>query len=401
MTELSKKSIFTKNIKLLAFISLFTDVASEMLYPVIPLFLKEIGYGVIVVGIIEGIADAFAGISKGYFGYLSDKSGNRTLFIRMGYGLSAISKPIMGFLPVLGVIFSMRLLDRVGKGLRTAPRDAILATESTSDNRGKIFGFHRSMDTVGSTLGPIFALLFLYFYPSQYRALFFLVAIPGFLAVVLTFLVKTQRVTKDQSEIKGQKTLKSFSAFWKQAPSSYRTLLTGFFLLALLNSTDMLLLLRAKELGMNDVTIITAYMLYNAVIAFFAFPLGFLGDKFGFKKVTIVGLLIFAIVYGSFARELTIPGLLFIIGLYGVFTAMKEALPKAWLSKYLTKETQGTGLGLYMTGSSVAFLISSIVTAAAWQIFGAAITFATISMISLLLVPYFIFVKLQPAYKAE
>ena len=161
-----KARILTRTILLVSFVSLFTDIASEMLYPVMPVYLTSIGFSVMLIGILEGIAEAVAGLSKGYFGQSSDVMGRRVPFVRGGYALSALSKPMMALLTWPWWIFLARTLDRLGKGIRTGARDAILSDETIPENKGKVFGFHRSMDTVGAAIGPVIALVFLYFYQS-------------------------------------------------------------------------------------------------------------------------------------------------------------------------------------------------------------------------------------------
>ncbi|MBS1975561.1 MAG: MFS transporter, partial [Bacteroidetes bacterium] len=164
----------TRTIWLLSLVSLFTDMASEMLYPVMPVYLKSIGFSVLFIGVLEGLAEATAGLSKGYFGRLSDNSGKRVPFVQAGYGLSAIAKPMLALFVYPLWIFFSRTLDRLGKGIRTGARDAILSDEATSETKGKIFGFHRSLDTLGAVIGPLLAVLYLYFFPGHYKSLFLL-----------------------------------------------------------------------------------------------------------------------------------------------------------------------------------------------------------------------------------
>ncbi|WP_432327135.1 MFS transporter [Mucilaginibacter sp. P25] len=177
----------TRTVWILSFISLLTDVASEMLYPIMPIYLKSIGFSVLLIGILEGIAEATAGLSKGYFGKVSDSSGRRAPFIRLGYTLSALSKPLMAVTIFPVWIFLARTVDRLGKGIRTGARDALLSDEATPDTKGRVFGFHRSMDTIGAVAGPSLALLYLYVYPTSYSPLFLLAFIPGVLAIGLSF----------------------------------------------------------------------------------------------------------------------------------------------------------------------------------------------------------------------
>ena len=174
---------------------MFTDTASEMLYPVLPIYLKTIGFSVILIGILEGVAEATAGLSKGYFGKLSDNSGRRAPFVQLGYALSTISKPMMAVLAYPLWIFFARTIDRLGKGIRTGARDAILSDEATPATKGKVFGFHRSMDTFGAVIGPSLALLYLYYYPQEYKTLFYIAFIPGLVAIAVSFFLKDKKVT--------------------------------------------------------------------------------------------------------------------------------------------------------------------------------------------------------------
>lgn len=175
--------------------SLFTDMASEMLYPIMPVFLKSIGFSIVLIGVLEGFAEMIAGLSKGYFGQLSDVRQKRLPFVQLGYLFSAISKPMMALFTTPVWIFFARTIDRTGKGLRSAPRDALLSAATTKENKAKVFGFHRSMDTLGAVIGPIIALIFLAAYPGQYRTLFLVAFIPGLAAVVFTFLVKEKNLS--------------------------------------------------------------------------------------------------------------------------------------------------------------------------------------------------------------
>jgi sugar phosphate permease len=185
--------IITRTVLILSLVSLFADIASELLYPVIPLYLKEIGFSIFGIGILEGVVNFTAGISKGYFGKQSDEKGLRLPFVKLGYLLSAISKPMLGFFVYPLWIFFSRTIDRLGKGVRTAARDALLSQEATPATKARVFGFHRGMDTAGATIGPALALLFLFFYPGQYRTIFFLAFIPGIISVALIFLLKEKK----------------------------------------------------------------------------------------------------------------------------------------------------------------------------------------------------------------
>ena len=211
----------TRTVWLVSLVSFFTDIASEMLYPVMPVFLDSIGFSVILIGVLESVAEATAGISKGYFGELSDRIGRRVPFVRAGYGLSAISKPMMAAFSFPLWIFFARTIDRLGKGLRTGARDAMLSAESTPENKGKVFGFHRGMDTLGAALGPLAALIFLTRFPGQYTLLFLLAFIPGLLALAVTIPLKEPKTPKKEKSKGG---FFRFLHYWKEAPRELRYL---------------------------------------------------------------------------------------------------------------------------------------------------------------------------------
>ncbi len=199
----------TNTVWILSLVSLFTDTASEMLYPIMPIYLKTIGFSVVLIGILEGIAEATAGLSKGYFGKLSDNSGKRVPFVQIGYAMSAISKPMMAMFVFPLWIFFARTIDRFGKGVRTGARDAILSDQATPTTKGKIFGFHRSMETLGAVLGPLLALLYLGLRPDDYKTLFYIAFFPGLLAMTASFYLKEKKKQKDKS----QTTISIFSFF--------------------------------------------------------------------------------------------------------------------------------------------------------------------------------------------
>src|SRR5687768_15264353 len=183
-------SIISKRVWILSMVSMFADIASEMLYPVMPVYLRNIGFSVLLIGMLEGIAEFTVGLSKGYFGQLSDTRGVRIPFIRLGYFLSAVSKPMMALFPSAGWILLARTTDRLGKGIRTGARDALLSAEATPDTKARIFGFHRSWDTFGALIGPVLALVFIQIEPGNYTALFYLAFIPGMIAVLLIFFLR-------------------------------------------------------------------------------------------------------------------------------------------------------------------------------------------------------------------
>jgi len=377
----------TRTVWILSLISLFTDTASEMLYPVMPVFLKSIGFSVALIGILEGIAEATAGLCKGYFGKLSDNSGKRAPFIQLGYSLSAISKPMMALFVYPAWIFFARTIDRFGKGLRTGARDAMLSDEATPQTKGTVFGFHRSMDTLGAVLGPIVALVFLYFRPNDYKTLFLIAFLPGLAAVASTFLVKDKR--QIQPTVKTSTPFFSFLKYWKVSPPMYRKVVFGLLAFALFNSSDMLLLLKVKQSGMTDTHVIGLYILYNLIYALAAFPLGMIADKLSIKSVFISGLILFATVYLGMALTANIYIYLLLFFLYGIYAAATEGIAKAWISNITDPKDTATAIGTFAGFQSLAAMIASSLAGLLWFWFGVEVAFIATSAVTLLVIVYF------------
>jgi MFS family permease len=386
----------TRTVLILSLVSLFTDVSSEMLYPVIPIYLGSIHFSVLLIGVLEGFAEAVAGLSKGYFGKLSDNLGRRLPFVQLGYSLSALSKPMMALFTLPAWIFSARSLDRLGKGIRTSARDALLSDEATPETKGKVFGFHRGMDTLGAVIGPGIALLYLYFYPDQYKTLFYIAFIPGVISIGFTFFIKEKkRVSSDK---KPRTRFFDFIKYWKTAPGTYRKLLIGLLLFALFNSSDMFLILKIKASGLSDSAAIGVYIFYNLVYAIFSYPLGKLGDRIGLKKVFIMGLVMFAIVYFGMGltNDLYVFFALFFI--YGVFSAATEGISKAWISNISDKKDTATAIGTYTSFQSICTLVASSIAGLVWFRFGATALFITVGVVTVLITGYFLLIvkgKLQ------
>ncbi|HEX7584243.1 MAG TPA: MFS transporter [Prolixibacteraceae bacterium] len=384
----------TRTVWILSLVSLFTDTASEMLYPIMPIFLKSIGFSVVLIGILEGIAEATAGLGKGYFGKLSDNSGKRAPFIQFGYSLSAISKPMMALFVFPVWIFFARTLDRVGKGLRTGARDAILSDEATPQTKGKVFGFHRSADTFGAVLGPLVALVFLYFHPDDYKPLFLIAFFPGLAAILATFLIKDKK--REQPVKKVSTPFFSFLKYWKQSPAMYRKVVVGLLVFALFNSSDLLLLLKVKQSGMDDTSVIGLYIFYNLIYALSSFPLGMLADKFSLKTVFTLGLVLFAAVYFGMALTSNLYVYLILFFLYGLYAAATEGIAKAWISNITDPKDTATAIGSFAGYQSIAALVASSLAGVIWYNFGAEAAFISTSVVTVGVVIYFVvFVKLK------
>lgn len=389
----------SKSVWILSLVSLFTDAASEMLYPIMPIYLKTIGFSIVLIGVLEGFAEALAGLSKGYFGKLSDRSGKRVPFVQVGYALSAISKPMMAVFVFPLWIFFARSIDRFGKGIRTGARDAILSEEATPETKGKVFGFHRAMDTFGAVLGPLIALTYLYYYPQQYQTLFYFAFVPGVIAVLVSLLLKDK--SKNLPTEKKGFSFFSFLSYWNSSPHEYRKVVLGLLAFAVFNSSDIFLLLKAKQAGLNDSYVIGIYIFYNLVYATVAFPIGILADKIGLKKMFIVGISLFAIVYFGMAFSTNIYLIALFFFLYGIYAAATEGISKAWISTICDAKDTATAIGTYSGFQSIGALIASSLAGLIWYRFGAQATFLTTGIATVLVVIYFSFFLKDKIIKNE
>jgi MFS family permease len=394
MSSTTTKKIFTRTIWMLSFVSLFNDIGSEMLIPVMPIYLKTIGFTALWIGILEGLAEAIVGVSKGYFGKLSDERGRRLPFVQLGYLLSNISKPLMTlFISPIWVLF-IKSGDKLGKGIRTSARDAMLSDECSKENKGKVFGLHRAMDTCGAAIGPSLALIFLFYYPAQYKSLFLFAFIPGMIAVSFTFLIKEKVVAQASiNKIANTKRFQFFSYFsyWKKSSTDYKKIVIGLLLFTLFNSSDVFLLLMAKQIGFEDLHIIGVYIFYNLVYALFSFPIGAMADKIGIKTTFIIGLILFAIVYVGMAFVKTEMMLYALFFIYGIYAACTDGVSKAWIAKISPKEETATALGFYASFTSIATMLASFIAGILWVSFSPATTFIVAGTGVVLVIIYFLY----------
>lgn len=400
----------TRTVFILSAVSLLNDMAGELLYPVLPLYMSSIGYGALWIGILEGFAEAVSGLTRGWFGEWSDRRGMRLPFIRWGYLLSAICKPLLAVFAAVPWAILMRTGDRLGKGVRTGARDAMLADESASETRGKVFGFHRSMDTVGAVLGPLLALIWLAYNPgAPYKLLFFYAFIPGLLSVALLFFIKEKRKAAT-----GGIPRSPFSSFvyWKKASPDYRKLLKGILFFTFFNSSDMFILLLVKKVfehGVDiasyhfsaDMLVVSMYIFYNLFYALFAYPAGAIGDKLGFRSMMRLGYLFFALAYGGMALLATglLSGeiiLLLCFVLYGLYAACTDGISKAWVSRLCKSEEKGIALGLFASLSSMATLAASLIAGLIWSVAGPAPVFILPALAGLIALIYLTFAIHKP-----
>lgn len=378
-----------KNIWVVSWVSLLTDISSEMLYPVIPIFLTSVlGASMAVVGLIEGIAESTASLLKVASGWLSDKSAKRKPFIVFGYTFSALSKPLIALAQTWPLVLFARFTDRFGKGVRTAPRDALIADYSDSKQRGLTFGLHRSMDTIGALTGPILTILLLIWLKENYRPIFLLAAIPGFLAVfLLIFFLKDPPAlhrsgTGPRREISGDKIKLSWNL--SGFDRNFKVFLLTSVIFALGNSSDAFLILRSKALGLSTILVILAYVLYNAVFALVSLPAGAISDKIGRKKVLALGFIIFSLVYAGFAFINKSFYLWILFPVYGFYIAMTEGVSKAFIADLVPADKRATAIGLYYTLIGLVTFLASFVAGLLWTHVGVWAPFLYGSLMALL-----------------
>ena len=377
----------TRTVWVLSVVSLLTDTASEMLYPIMPIYLTTIGFSIVLIGILEGVAEATAGLSKGYFGKLSDISGRRVPFVQIGYAFSTISKPMMAIFTYPLWIFFARTIDRFGKGIRTGARDAILSDEATPQTKGKVFGFHRSMDTLGAVIGPSLALLYLYYYPQNYKTLFFIAFIPGLFAVLASLYLKDKKVVEHK---RASTPFFSFLKYWRVSTTEYRKLVVGLLIFTLFNSSDVFLLLQIRQTGLDDTMVIGVYIFYNLIYALFAFPIGVLADNMGLKTIFIIGLALFAIVYLGMAVNTNLYYFFLLFFLYGIYASATEGISKAWISNISDKKDTATAIGTFSGLQSICTMLASSLTGLIWFKFGATTAFTITSIMTILVIIYFV-----------
>lgn len=386
----------SKTILILSLVSMIADIASESLYPVIPLYLNTIGVGAIYIGFLEGIANLISGLSKSYFGRFSDSVTSRMPFIIFGYSLSTIGRSFLAIIPnPLWVIF-MRSTDRLGKGMRTSARDAMLSEEGDHSNQGAIFGFHRAMDTTGAVMGPILGLWLLHIFKDDFSKIFLMSLVPGLLSLALLRLVKEKkRIVKENTrpKISFVRNFLDSLKYWKVASQNYKNISVLVFLFTLINSSDMFLLLKAKQNGASDHQVILLYIIFNLVYAVSSFPLGKMSDHFGRKKVFLFGMMCFAVMYFgiNFSKNFETQILLFSI--YGLFNGATEGVMKAWIVPHCKKEDLGWALGFQGSMVSVMAFFSSFLAGMVWQFLGQDILFLSTGTLAVLLLIVFGFKK--------
>jgi MFS family permease len=358
----------SRNVVVLGVVSLLQDVSSEMLYPVVPVFLTTaLAAPMSVVGLIEGMAEFTAALLKAVFGRWSDRLQRRRMFVSLGYGISAASRLLLPLAQSWIVVLGVRLLDRLGKGVRTSPRDALLADAAPAEHRGKVFGLHRALDTLGAVLGPLIAIALLSWSADNFRIVFIAAIIPSVLAVLLTFAV---REIKQRSRESGA--IEKFHA--RSLPRAYWTFLGVNLIFFLGNSADVFLILRARELGLSVQSSILTYVVFQAAFAIFATPAGVLSDRWPRRRVMQAGFAVFALAYFGFAQIQNSHLIWPLFCLYGFYAAMTEGVGKAAIVDLVSAEHRGTAIGIFYAATGVATLIASVLAGWLWTNYGATMT---------------------------
>ncbi len=371
----------TRNVVILGFVSLLNDSASEMIYPLMPVFLTAVlGAGPAALGIIEGIAEATASFLKLYSGFVSDRAGKRKGWIVAGYSLSNIIRPVIAFTTSWFQVLALRFSDRVGKGLRTSPRDAVIADSTPVEFRGKAYGFHRAMDHGGAIAGPLAATMLLLVYPGDLKTVFLLSFVPGFFALcILVFGLREKQPETPRTPSSSF----NFRTAWTEMPSGFRHYLGIIFLFTLGNSTDAFLLLRAQQLGVPVTLLPMIWVVLHAVKAVFSVPGGIISDRFGRKKVIAAGWVVYALVYAGFgaASQYWHPWALFAV--YGIYFGLTEGAEKALVADFAPVPLRGSAFGLFHLFTGLGAFPASLIFGTVWQKFGPASAFGMGAALSL------------------
>ena len=383
MTKGRKFFGFGKNVFVAGLVSFFMDVSSEMIYPLVPLFLANVlGVNKSVIGLIEGIAESTASLLKVFSGWFSDRIGNRKWLMAAGYGISTLSRPIVALATGWHHVMGSRFMDRFGKGVRTAPRDAIIAESSESAFLGRAFSFHRSLDTMGAVVGPALAFFFLGIFSNNYRTVFWLSMIPGAVAVLLIILFikekkKNRERSLENSVIPPNPSQPPFRkggqrGILKRGRGGLFNWEFKFFVLiatlfAIGNSSDVFLILRAQQIGIPALMIPIVYLLFNLIYSLSSIPAGIAADRFGRKRVILLGFVLFAVLYYGFAIAGSTTAIWVLFGFYGLFMGLTEGIQKAFLATIIPPDFKATAFGVYNTAVGLAMFPASLIGGWLWD----------------------------------
>jgi len=369
-----------KNIFFLGLVSFLTDVSSDMVYPLLPVFLMEVlGSSRLFVGLIEGVAESTASLLKVFSGWFSDRIGKRKPLVISGYSLSSISKPLLALVTSGWQVLLLRFGDRVGKGIRTSPRDALIAESSAESKRGASFGLHRAMDSLGAIVGPLLAFIFLPLLNENYRHLFLLASIPAFFSVFVLFLwVKEAKSRRKEGTVLPGRRSFSFG-------SKFKLFILVVALFTLGNSSDAFLFLRAKSLGVSLVFIPLLWGLFNLVYTLSSTPAGILSDRIGRRKIILLGFTIYGLSYLGFAFATKSLHIWALFALYGVYYGLADGALRAFVADLVKEEDKrGTAYGFYHGAVGLCALPASLILGYLWQTFSAAYAFSFGAILAIL-----------------
>jgi MFS family permease len=357
------------NVIILGLVSLFTDISSEMIYPLIPIYLTVVlGASPAVLGLIEGIAESLASLLKIFSGRISDRVNKRRPLAIAGYGFSAIGKVLFVVASSWPGILWARVSDRFGKGVRTAPRDALIVESCDSANRGKAFGLHRAMDTAGAVVGIVGAYWLFTNYQGNYHFVFWLSVIPAVLGVLLLFFVKEVKKGK-------QDAAKKLAFSWKFLDSRLKYFIIVSFLFNLGNSSNQFLLLKAGHFGFSAAQVILLYLCMNLTYMLIAYPAGRLSDRIGRRAILVSGYLLYGFVYIGFAVAKSSWAYIGLFAIYGLYTGMTEGIEKALLADLAPEKQKASVYGLHAFACGVAFFPASVLAGLLWSWLGSAAPF--------------------------
>ena len=394
------KSGLNKNIYSLGLISFLTDISSEMVYPLLPVFLSSVlGVSITFIGLIEGTAESAASILKIFSGWISDKLKKRKPIILLGYGLSTIGKPFLYFAMLGWHVLTVRLIDRIGKGLRVAPRDALIAESCPADEKGMAFGIQRAMDNAGAFLGPLLAFILLPLFNNNYRAIFLIAFVPAMLAVlsIVFFLKEPSRPEKDKTT-----SPVSLSLSMKNMGKDFKIFVLIIAVFTLGNSSNAFLLLRAKDLSIPTAAIPLLWLVYNFFGTVTSVPLGRLSDRIGRKKTIIAGFFIYSAVYFGFAFSNEQYLIWLFIALYGIYNGLSEGVFRAHLADLVTEGSKrGTAYGIFNTVTGIFALPASLLMGLFWRLFGPGFAFSFGASLSLACALMFGILQKEPAEKPQ
>ncbi|HEX6559189.1 MAG TPA: MFS transporter, partial [Longimicrobiales bacterium] len=360
------KDLLRGNVLWLGVVSLLTDLSSEMIYPLLPFFLTQtLGAGAAFLGVVEGVAETTASLFKLASGWFSDHVGKRKSLVLIGYGIASVARPLIAIATAPWQLLAIRFSDRVGKGIRTAPRDALLADSVDASVRGAAFGIHRSADHAGAVLGPLVASGLLLLAPGRYRLIFALAAIPAALSVIVLWTRVRENTGSIATDGKAR-----FQGF-RGLPREFHTFLVVIVLFTLGNATDAFLLLRAQQLGVHVAMIPLLWAALHVSKMSCSVPGGVLSDRAGPRVAIVGGWLVYALVYAGFAVANTTWHVWALFLVYGLFYGLTEAPEKALVAMLAPSERRGAAFGAYHFAVGVAALPASVIFGVLWQHFGA------------------------------